>query len=129
MNELLTAPNMQPGRSLDYAEFLNDLSMILIEDYGNRINYYVMTCIEYFKSQWSTIKSNAAAFVGFLLGNLPVEKRKGTNINPGLISKGLLPLKCVTGTNCMSALINLLKEKDPKVRKACADSMQYLWSY
>jgi hypothetical protein len=80
--------SLEGSRQLDYAEFLNDLSKLLIESYPERINYYVMTCVEYFQSPWNRIKANAAGFVGFLLGNLPVEKRKAANINPGLVSKG-----------------------------------------
>lgn len=73
-----------------------------------------MTSVEYFKSNWNICKANAVNFVGFLLGNMPAEKRKGTNINPGLITK---------------SIILLLKERSPEVRKACADSMSLLHTY
>lgn len=48
-----------------------------------------MTNIDFFKSQWNTIKAGAATFTGVLLGNLPVEKRNHTNLNPALISRGM----------------------------------------
>jgi hypothetical protein len=74
-----------------------------------------MTCVDpYFKSSWNVIKSNAAAFVGFILGNLSPEKRKLTTLNPALVSK---------------AIIALLKEKSPQVRKAAADAMSLLFHY
>jgi len=99
----------------DYHEFLNDLSQTLINSYPERLNYYIMTSInEYFKSPWNSIKANAAIFVGFMMGNLLEDKRKTANLNPGLISK---------------AFIALLKERDPKVRKACADAMSLMHNY
>jgi len=99
----------------DYNEFLNDVSIQLISSYPERLNYLVMTSInEYFKSSWDIVKANAAIFVGFILGNLPEDKKKTANLNPGLISK---------------AIISLLKEKDPKVRKACADAMSLMHNY
>jgi len=104
---------MQPNS--DYNEYLNDLAQALISSYTDRLNYYVMTAInEYFKSLWNVIKANAVIFVGFVLGNLPEDKKKLANLNPGLISK---------------ACISLLKEKDPKVRKACADSISLMHNY
>eukprot|EP01119_Soliformovum_irregulare_P013154 TRINITY_DN3473_c0_g1_i1.p1 TRINITY_DN3473_c0_g1~~TRINITY_DN3473_c0_g1_i1.p1 ORF type:complete len:1648 (+),score=609.13 TRINITY_DN3473_c0_g1_i1:20-4963(+) len=106
--------SLAEGKYYDYPEFLNDLSKVLIEDYTERVNYYVMTCKEYFGSNWNSIKANAATFIGFLLGNLPLNRRRATTINPGLISK---------------ALVNLLKEKDPRVRIACADAMSLLHDY
>lgn len=113
MQHLLTE-NLGEGQFLDYPELLNDLSQVLINSFPERINHYVMTCVEYFKSNWNSIKANAATFVGFLLGNLTQEKRKSANLNPGLISK---------------ALISLLKEKDAEVRQACANAISLLHDY
>jgi len=112
--KILSSPNLDEGKSLDYPEFLNDLSIALIDSYPDKMNYYVMTSIEYFKSNWNKIRASACCFVGFLLGNLPVEKRKLTTLNPGLVSK---------------ALILMLKEKDPKVRKICSQAMSLLYTY
>jgi hypothetical protein len=48
-----------------------------------------MTCVDpYFKSEWNIIKGNAAMFVGYLLGNISVENRKGYNLNPARVTKG-----------------------------------------
>jgi hypothetical protein len=53
-----------------------------------------MTCVEpYFKSEWNIIKGNAAMFVGYLLGNIPLDNRKIYNLNPTRVTKGTnLPL-------------------------------------
>lgn len=83
-----------------------------------------MTSVEYYRSNWNTIKSNAAIFTGFLLGNLPIEKRK--NLNPTLVARGMNNRKLLTK---IVALIGLLKEKAPAVRKAAAEAMSQLHSY
>jgi len=101
-------------RSLNYDDFLNELSKLLINNYLDRVNYYAMTSLDFFKSQWTTIKENAANFVGLLLGNLPAEKRSKTNLNPSIVSR---------------ALIGLLTEKSNGVRKKAAESMSLLYTY
>jgi len=112
VTELLA--ELSPDRMVQYAEFLNDLSLVLIPSFPERINYYVMTCVDYFKSNWNSIKSNAAAFIGFLLGNLtPENSKKINNLNPGLVSR---------------ALVNMLKDKSPQVRKTTAQAMSLLHS-
>jgi len=103
---------LSPDRQIQYAEFLNDLSIALIPSFPDRVNYYVMTCVDYFRSNWNSIKSNAAAFTGFVLGNMtPESYRKVTNLNPGLVTR---------------ALVNLLHDKSPQVRKTCAQAMSLL---
>jgi len=103
---------LEEGKYLDYVEFLNSFSIELIKAFPERMNLYVMSSIDFFKSNWNTIKANASVFVGFLLGNLPIEKRK--NLNPSLVSK---------------ALIALLKEKNPAVRKCSAEAMSLMHTY
>ena len=39
-----------------------------------------MNAVTFFKSMWAEVKCNAALFVGYMLGNLPLDKS-------GLISK------------------------------------------
>lgn len=92
------------------------------------MNYYVMTCVEHYRSQWNTIRANAASFTGFLLGNLPVEKRRASNLNPTLVSRGT-DIDVISKSNDFPALIDLLKERDPAVRKAAADSMALMHNY
>jgi len=106
--------DLSPDAYFQYPEFLNDFSKLLVEHYPDRVNYYVMTSIDYFKSHWNEIKVNASALVGFILGNLPADKRKACNLSPSMFTK---------------ALIELLKERDADVRKAAADAMSLLYSY
>lgn len=49
----------------------------IVVAYPERMNYLVMQCVAAFKSSWSWQRANAAYVVGFLLGNLPLESRKG----------------------------------------------------
>jgi len=105
---------LNPDAYFQYNEFLNDFSKLLVEYYPDRINYYVMTSIDYFKSHWNEIKINASALVGFILNNLPPEKRKACNLSPSMFTK---------------ALLALLKERDADVRKAGADALSLLYSY
>jgi hypothetical protein len=106
---------LDPDREIDYNEFLNLLSKILIKAFPARVNYYVMTCVDpYFKSEWNVIKGNAAMFVGYLLGNVPVDNRKVYNLNPVRVTK---------------ELIALLKEKSALVRQKAADAMALLYTY
>jgi len=103
---------LDESRNIDYPEFVNSLSIELIKKFPERINYYVMSCVEHYQSRWDTIKANGATFTGFLLGNLPIEKRR--NLNPTIVAR---------------ALISLLKERSPKVRRASAEAMSFMHSY
>ncbi|GAM26848.1 hypothetical protein SAMD00019534_100230 [Acytostelium subglobosum LB1] len=98
--------------TLDYDVFLDDLSKLFIAMYMDRINFFVMTVIEYFKSNWTQLRSNAATLTGFILGNMPEEKK--TAVNPSIITK---------------AVVSLLNEKSPLVRKRAADALSLLHTY
>ncbi|XP_060593728.1 maestro heat-like repeat-containing protein family member 1 [Ruditapes philippinarum] len=98
--------------NLHYGEFMNDLSKLIIQDFPEKVNFYVMGCVSFYKSMWSEIKSNAALFTGFLLGNLPEEKQS-------VISK----------EHVCAALILLLKDPTPAVRSAAAEAMSLLDKY
>ncbi|KYQ89059.1 hypothetical protein DLAC_10285 [Tieghemostelium lacteum] len=98
----------------NYDEFLSDFSKLFITYYPDRINFYIMTCLEFYKSNWQTLRANSATITGFILGNISEEKRSQTNINPAIIIK---------------ALVGLLAEKNPIVRKKAAESLGYLYSY
>eukprot|EP00012_Vannella_robusta_P000552 CAMPEP_0206186026 /NCGR_PEP_ID=MMETSP0166-20121206/2167_1 /ASSEMBLY_ACC=CAM_ASM_000260 /TAXON_ID=95228 /ORGANISM="Vannella robusta, Strain DIVA3 518/3/11/1/6" /LENGTH=1620 /DNA_ID=CAMNT_0053601351 /DNA_START=1 /DNA_END=4863 /DNA_ORIENTATION=- len=105
---------LHEDRELNYDAFLNQLSVHLIEYFPERLNLYVMTSIEYFKSDWIPLREGAATFIGHALGNVPEDKKFSVGLNPGIIS---------------SALIGLLKQKSPKVRSAGAIAMSRLYSY
>ncbi|XP_052229832.1 maestro heat-like repeat-containing protein family member 1 isoform X3 [Dreissena polymorpha] len=98
--------------NLHYGEFMNDLSKLIIQDFPEKVNFYVMGCVSFYKSVWPEIKSNAALFTGFLLGNLPEERQ-------GVISK----------EHVCAALILLLKDPTPSVRSTAAEAMSLLDKY
>ncbi|XP_061166579.1 maestro heat-like repeat-containing protein family member 1 isoform X3 [Saccostrea echinata] len=98
--------------NLIYGEFLNDLAKLMLDEFPDKINFYVMGCVSFFKSLWPEIKSNAALFVGYLLGNLSESKQN-------TISK----------EHVCSALIMLLKDQTPAVRCRAAEAMSLLYNY
>ena len=38
--------------------------LLQIQDFSEKVNFYVMGCVSFYKSSWSEIKSNAALFTG-----------------------------------------------------------------
>lgn len=112
--ELFAGPNLDPQRSLRYTHFLDETSKLMVAAYPDRMNYLVMQGVAAFKSTWTWQRANAAHLVGFLLGNLPADARKQSTLNPGLVA---------------AALISLLQDKAPSVRKAAAETMALLSTY
>ncbi|XP_066933993.1 maestro heat-like repeat-containing protein family member 1 [Clytia hemisphaerica] len=100
------------GGHLHYGEFMNDLSRLIITDYEDKVNFYVMGCVTFFKSNWEDIRSNAALFVGFLLGNLKSSQRE-----------------IVSTAHVCNALVVLLKDPSGKVRSKAAEAMSLLYDY
>lgn len=70
------------------------------------LNFYHISVIQFFKSNWPEIRAGAAMFIGFLLGNLPEEHL--SHLNMGTITKGL---------------VMLLQDPDPVVRVKAAEAM------
>lgn len=103
---------LAPEAMFTFDDFLTDFARLLIDYYPERMNYYVMTAIEHFQSAWTPIRGSAASFVGALLGQLPPEKR--TTLNVGLITQ---------------ALVGLLKQKEPDVRRRAAAAIGLLHDY
>ena len=100
------------GGNLHYGEFMNDLSRLIISDHLDKVNFYVMGCVSFFKSNWADIRANAALFVGYLLGNLKKEGREN-----------------VSSEHACSALVMLLKDPSPSVRSRAAEAMSLLYDY
>ncbi|XP_012944683.1 maestro heat-like repeat-containing protein family member 1 isoform X2 [Aplysia californica] len=100
------------GGYLHYGEFMNDLAKLIIQDFPDKINFYVMGCVAFFKSAWPEIKSNAAMFTGFLLGNLTKQAQSS-----------------ITKEHICSALTMLLKDSSPSVRAKAAEAMSLLYDY
>ncbi|CAG2193325.1 unnamed protein product [Mytilus edulis] len=53
--------------NLIYGEFMNDLAKCIIQDFPDKVNFYVMGCISFYKSMWSEIKCNAALFTALII--------------------------------------------------------------
>uniref|UniRef100_A0A915IY29 Maestro/Maestro-like HEAT-repeats domain-containing protein n=1 Tax=Romanomermis culicivorax TaxID=13658 RepID=A0A915IY29_ROMCU len=96
----------------DYNNYLKEATKFLTTFYPDRVNFYALCSGNYLKSSSIRMRCNAAYFIGFLLGNVPHEQR--TTISKDLIFTGL-------------AL--LLKEPEPEVRLAAAESSAYLHGY
>ncbi|XP_077982268.1 maestro heat-like repeat-containing protein family member 1 [Glandiceps talaboti] len=111
MNEMFQKHLLEDGH-LSYGEFMYDLSKVMISDFPDKVNFYVMGNVSFFKSQWADIRGNASMVAGFLLGNLPKEQRN-------LISK----------EHVCGALILLLKDQSSDVRIKAAEAMSLLHDY
>ncbi|XP_033626005.1 maestro heat-like repeat-containing protein family member 1 isoform X2 [Asterias rubens] len=100
------------GRSLNYGEFMFNLSKVIIENFLQKVNFYVMGNVSFFKSSWPDIRGNAAMFAGFLLGNLPEASHT-----------------LITKEHVCGALILLLKDPDADVKVKAAEAMSLLSEY
>ncbi|XP_070989551.1 maestro heat-like repeat-containing protein family member 1 isoform X1 [Oncorhynchus clarkii lewisi] len=108
-SELITTMfqnHLHEDKSLHYGEFINDLTKYIIQDFPGMLNFYHITVIQFFKSNWAEVRAGAAMFIGFLLGNLPEELF--SHINMGSVTKGL---------------VMLLQDPDPVVRVKAAEAM------
>ncbi|XP_066571905.1 maestro heat-like repeat-containing protein family member 1 isoform X2 [Amia ocellicauda] len=93
-------------KGLHYGEFINDLTKHIIQDFPSMLNFYHITVVQFFKSNWSEVRAGAAMFIGFLLGNLPEELF--SQMNMGNVTKGL---------------VQLLQDPEPLVRAKAAEAM------
>lgn len=98
--------HLHEDKSLHYGEFINDLTKYLIQDFPSMLNFYHISVVQFFKSNWPGVRAGAAMFIGFLLGNLPEEHL--SHLNMGTITKGL---------------VMLLQDPDPVVRVKAAEAM------
>ncbi|XP_008430285.1 maestro heat-like repeat-containing protein family member 1 isoform X2 [Poecilia reticulata] len=98
--------HLHEDKSLHYGEFINDLTKYLIQDFPGMLNFYHISVIQFFKSNWPEVRAAAAMFIGFLLGNIQQEHL--SHLNMGTISKGL---------------VVLLQDPDPVVRVKAAEAM------
>lgn len=98
--------HLHEEKGLHYGEFLNDLIKYIIQDFPGMLNFYHVSVVQFFKSNWAEIRASAAMFIGFLLGNLPEEYF--SHMNMGTVTKGL---------------VMLLQDPDPLVRVKAAEAM------
>ncbi|RXN17939.1 maestro heat-like repeat-containing family member 1 isoform X1 [Labeo rohita] len=54
-------------KGLHYGEFINDLTKYLIQDFPGMLNFYHITVIQFFKSNWAEIRASAAMFIGLVM--------------------------------------------------------------
>ncbi|KAJ8415755.1 hypothetical protein AAFF_G00403120 [Aldrovandia affinis] len=98
--------HLHEDKGLHYGEFINDLTKYIIQDFPAMLNFYHITVIQFFKSNWAEVRASAAMFIGFLLGNLPAEYF--SHMNMGSLTKGL---------------VQLLQDPNPLVRAKAAEAM------
>ncbi|XP_066539071.1 maestro heat-like repeat-containing protein family member 1 isoform X3 [Hoplias malabaricus] len=98
--------HLHEEKGLHYGEFINDLIKYIIQDFPGMLNFYHVSVVQFFKSNWAEIRASAAMFIGFLLGNLPEEHF--SHMNMGTVTKGL---------------VMLLQDPDPLVRAKAAEAM------
>ncbi|XP_072535589.1 maestro heat-like repeat-containing protein family member 1 isoform X2 [Salminus brasiliensis] len=98
--------HLHEEKGLHYGEFINDLIKYIIQDFPGMLNFYHVTVVQFFKSNWAEIRASAAMFIGFLLGNLPEEYF--SHMNMATVTKGL---------------VMLLQDPDPLVRAKAAEAM------
>uniref|UniRef100_A0A8C2WGZ5 Maestro heat-like repeat family member 1 n=1 Tax=Cyclopterus lumpus TaxID=8103 RepID=A0A8C2WGZ5_CYCLU len=56
--------HLHDEKSLHYGEFINDLTKYLIEDFPGMLNFYHISVIQFFKSNWAEVRAGAAMFIG-----------------------------------------------------------------
>jgi len=98
--------------SLHYGEFMNDLSKVMIQDLKDKVNFYVMSGLDFLKSEKTDLRANAAIFTGFLLGNLQGEARK-----------------YITKDHVCGEMIRLLKDPQILVRCKASEALSLLFEY
>ncbi|KAK1795222.1 hypothetical protein P4O66_010397, partial [Electrophorus voltai] len=81
--------HLHEEKGLHYGEFINDLIKYIIQDFPGMLNFYHVTVVQFFKSNWSEIRASAAMFIGFLVGNLPEEYF--SHMNMATVTKGKEP--------------------------------------
>uniref|UniRef100_A0A915PME6 HEAT repeat protein n=1 Tax=Setaria digitata TaxID=48799 RepID=A0A915PME6_9BILA len=96
----------------NYRQFLKEFSVKLAFSFPDRINYYALSCNNYFKSTSCRIRANAAHMTGYLLGDLTPELRS-------TVSKELI----------FAGLMLLLKDHDVDVRLSTARAISCLHRY
>ncbi|XP_051871929.1 maestro heat-like repeat-containing protein family member 1 isoform X2 [Pristis pectinata] len=95
--------------NLHYGEFINDLAKHIISSFPEKINFYIMGNVSFFKSTRPEIRGNAVMFTGFLLGNLSQTE-----------------LQSVSLEHVCGAIVMLLRDGVPSVRIKAAEALSLL---
>jgi hypothetical protein len=104
--------NLDDGSTLLYGEFLNSFCKLMVVDFKEKINFYVMDTVSFFKSMSPDIRGNAALLVGFSLGHLPKDR-----------------VSVISKEHICEAIILLLKDPSEQVRCCAAESISMLHRY
>uniref|UniRef100_A0AAR2JL30 Maestro heat-like repeat family member 1 n=1 Tax=Pygocentrus nattereri TaxID=42514 RepID=A0AAR2JL30_PYGNA len=59
--------HLHEEKSLHYGEFINDLIKYIIQDFPGMLNFYHVTVVQFFKSNWAEIRASAAMFIGEII--------------------------------------------------------------
>ena len=62
-------------KPLHYGEFINQLSKLLVNEFPDKVSFYVMNSVSNFKSPWTEIRENAVLLAGYILGHLDKDKQ------------------------------------------------------
>ena len=92
-----------------YGEFLNNVAKSLIAEIPEKLNFFITSNVQFFKSANPKLRANAALLVGFLVGNLPEEQSHVVSID-----------------HVLNSLTALLKDSDVQVRSYTAESLGLL---
>ncbi|XP_037068499.1 maestro heat-like repeat-containing protein family member 1 [Pollicipes pollicipes] len=97
---------------LQYANFVSDLSKLMVQELEPKLHMYIMSLLAHFRSGWTELKGTAALLVAFLLCNLPTEHRQNVKVQP-----------------VCSGLKKLLQDPDWHVRSQAAKAISLLHDY
>uniref|UniRef100_A0A8C2WJ67 Maestro heat-like repeat family member 1 n=1 Tax=Cyclopterus lumpus TaxID=8103 RepID=A0A8C2WJ67_CYCLU len=100
--------HLHDEKSLHYGEFINDLTKYLIEDFPGMLNFYHISVIQFFKSNWAEVRAGAAMFIGMT--------SKTTRVDAWVRNGVFLLQSCV-------CLVMLLQDPAPVVRVKAAEAM------
>uniref|UniRef100_UPI00358F9D33 maestro heat-like repeat-containing protein family member 1 isoform X2 n=1 Tax=Myxine glutinosa TaxID=7769 RepID=UPI00358F9D33 len=95
--------------TLIYGGFCSDLAKLVVQDFPDKVPFYVLSCVTFFKSIWPIIRGNAAMLVGFFMGFMPAEAMQGVSLE-----------------HVCGAVLALLKDPAPYVRAHAADALGLL---
>ncbi|XP_043200749.1 maestro heat-like repeat-containing protein family member 1 isoform X4 [Amphibalanus amphitrite] len=111
INAMLQKHLIDEGK-LQYANFVSDLSKLMVEELEPKLHMYIMSLLAHFRSGWTELKGTAALLVAFLLCNLPAEHRSNVKVQP-----------------VCSGLKKLLQDSDWHVRSQAAKAISLLHDY
>uniref|UniRef100_A0AAQ6IM96 Maestro heat-like repeat family member 1 n=1 Tax=Anabas testudineus TaxID=64144 RepID=A0AAQ6IM96_ANATE len=112
--------HLHDDKSLHYGEFINDLTKYLVRHiyFPGMLNFYHISVIQFFKSNWSEVRAGAAMFIGTST-TLSYFKREILQFTTGGKDKYCIILITTMQLYCMM----LLQDPDPVVRVKAAEAM------